>query len=213
MRLNQYITELSMMKKPKIKYIDRPTYFHADIELDMEDVYQQSMLMFRFDCNLDALMSYMMSAFPVLLKAKEDFHAEIAEMGGDHFDAGGDLPAPALWTITFEDVGGRMEMVEKPKGVALNLFAALETVMEKFIKAKKPLVFEFSAEDVGGADTSRMRLYDLLARKISKKAGYDVKVKRGIAKFYLFTKKGLKPDWWKYQHYVSGDSWANRNVP
>ena len=88
MRLNQYITELSMMKKPKIKYIDRPTYFHADIELDMEDVYQQSMLMFRFDCNLDALMSYMMSAFPVLLKAKEDLRQVITKINAttkEHF--------------------------------------------------------------------------------------------------------------------------------
>jgi hypothetical protein len=205
-----------MVKKPKIKYIDRPTYFHADIELDMPSSISQmgyqvgiqthpDDLIFKFDCNLDALMSYMMSAFPILKKAHEDFHAEIAEMHGFglSFGAATDtLPAPALWTITFEDVGGKMEMEEKPRGVALNLFAALGNVMEKFIKAKKPLVFEFSAEDVGGADTSRMKLYDLLARKISKKAGYDVKVKRGIAKFYLFTKKGLKHDWWREQHYI-----------
>ena len=208
MRLNRYITELSMVKKPKIKIRDNPAYWHADIELDMPssildtaDIHPHD-LIFSFDCNLDAIMSYMMSAFSILKKAKEDFHAEIAEMGGDHFDAGGELPAPALWTITFEDVNAKMEIEEKPKGVALNLFAALENVMEKFIKAKKPLVFEFSAEDVGGSDTSRMKLYDLLARRISKKAGYDVKVKRGIAKFYLFTKKGLKHDWWKEQHYI-----------
>lgn len=208
MRLNRYITELSMKKKPKIKIWDKPGYWHADIELDMEDVYQASQLMFKFDCHLDAIATYMAGLFPILKKAKEDFHTEIAEMGGDSLAqqtsvGTTDLPAPALWTITFEDVGARMEMVEKPKGVALNLFAALENVMEKFIRAKKPLVFDFSAEtSVDVADTSRMKLYDLLARKIRKKAGYDVKVGRGIAKFYLFTKKGLKDDWWKEQHYI-----------
>lgn len=195
MRLNRYITELSMAKKPKIKILNKPTLYHADIELDMEDVYQQSKLLFYFDATLDTVPSYMRGHFPVLMKSYNDYFTAIEEMHGNP----NDLPAPAIWTITFEDSAAHMEIEEKPRGVALNLFAAIEKVMRDFVKAKKPLVFSFSSEEF---EESRVKLYNLLAKRISKKGGYDVEVQKGLAQFYLFTKKGLKDNWWMEQHYI-----------
>jgi hypothetical protein len=211
LRLRQYITELSVAKKPKIKYYNKPTLFHADIKLDMpSSIFSKTEirygrqksnskihpddLMFNFDADLESLNSVLRADFPILQKATSDYHNELEAMYGKM-----EWDAPAVWDITFEDITGKMDKVDKGKDIALNLFAALEQVFKEFIKMKKPLIFHWMAD---ADEKSRVRLYDLLTRKIAKN-GYDTQSSaRGSYKFYLFIRKGIDDDWWHEQHYI-----------
>lgn len=72
-----------------------------------------------------------------------------------------------IWEISFEDAMGRHYKVTTERGTALQVFAAVEEITKQFIKKYKPKLVTFSAE-VGEA--SRVKLYKLLARKITQKA-------------------------------------------
>ena len=64
-----------------------------------------------------------------------------------------------------------IEITPKAKGVALKLFAAIEEFMKTFVKKYKPIAIKFS----GDADEpSRIKLYNLLAKKMVKLAPYKL---------------------------------------
>ncbi len=198
MRLSKYITELSVAKKPKIKYIVKPDLFHADIKLDI-DYYMApapSEYSYYFDAQLDTFNSVQRLEFEILNVAYNDYMTELENRPPDHrFN----IDAPAIWNITFEDTAARMDQVPKGKQVALNLFAALEMVFKEFINRKDPLVFQFDADI---AEPSRVKLYNTLAKRIQKN-GFDLDIGHANkTKLYLFMKKGLDRDWWKDQHYI-----------
>ena len=96
------------------------------------------------------------------------------------------------WDIYFSDAKtGAIEKLEsepqKPK-TALKLFAAIEAIMKSFIKNKRPEAMSFS-----GLGKSKVKLYDMLAKKIIKGGyvGYSVNAKYRPAKDYEFIRKDL----------------------
>lgn len=74
-----------------------------------------------------------------------------------------------IWDIGFEDEYGNFEQVSKDRKTAIEVFAGVEESFKTFIKKYNPNIFEFAAFMSEG---SRKKLYDLLAKRISKK-GYD----------------------------------------
>jgi hypothetical protein len=81
------------------------------------------------------------------------------------------------WEILFQDEKKSMVAKDNPKGskVALELFAAIQQVVTEFIKKEKPEVIKFSSNKI---DKSKIKLYKLLAMRISKKHGYVIKTKQ-----------------------------------
>ena len=74
------------------------------------------------------------------------------------------------WEVEFEhSVTGIRRRKVSPK-IALELFAALEKAFTEFLKAKKPDSFSFS----GSPD--KIKLYDTIATKISRKAKYKLEI-------------------------------------
>ena len=70
-----------------------------------------------------------------------------------------------IWEVAFEDEEARRYTITKRKGAALELFAALEKVFKQFIEKTLPNKFRFTADI---EEKSRVKLYDLLAKKIEK---------------------------------------------
>ena len=70
-----------------------------------------------------------------------------------------------IWEVVFEDEKERRYRVEKPKGTSIELFAALEKTFKEFLSTALPDKFRFSA-DID--ERSRVKLYDLLAKKVEK---------------------------------------------
>lgn len=89
------------------------------------------------------------------------------------------------WEIVFLDKNNNAKMAPKSKGTALQLFAALPKVVEMFIKAKQPTTFYFTADPF---ETSRVKLYTRLAKRIAKH-GYSLSrpTLNGV-KVFLFDK-------------------------
>jgi hypothetical protein len=89
-----------------------------------------------------------------------------------------------MWEIVFEDEEKRTYQIGKRKGAALELFAALENVLKNFILKTLPNKFRFTA-DV--EEKSRVKLYDLIAKKIEKTQGFKyTREKKPMAVAYTF---------------------------
>ena len=88
------------------------------------------------------------------------------------------------WNISFQDEFGKFSQVEKSGQEALQLFAAVIKVTENFVKSKKPKVFGFSAKTT---EASRVKLYDLLARKVKGYKLYTGNISG--EKWYIFNKE------------------------
>ena len=154
MRLIHYlnkanITELAMAKKTKIKYeINNDKTIYVEVELERDIRFYVKILR----DTADSVMSF----GPTLTKK-----------------FGKQLPFD-YWTVSFEDEKGWTSTMPKEEGVALELFAALDTIFRKFIKEKNPEVIYFS-----GWGESKVKLYTLLAKKIAKGIQGDYIVDRG----------------------------------
>ena len=70
--------------------------------------------------------------------------------------------------IFFTDQERNIETVPKEKGTAIQVFAAIEKFVTEWIKSSRPEAIQFES---GPTEKSKLKLYTLLAKKISK-AGY-----------------------------------------
>jgi hypothetical protein len=96
-----------------------------------------------------------------------------------------------IWEVVFEDEEERRYKVEKPQGTSLELFATLEKVFKDFLEKALPDKFRFTA-DID--ERSRVKLYDLLAKKIQKAGlGYKFTKKKSVASvIYNFSHWSVK---------------------
>ena len=83
-----------------------------------------------------------------------------------------------LWEVSFEDEEKRKYQVQKPEGTVLELFAALQKVLITFLSKTNPSNFRFTA-DVD--EKSRVKLYDIIAKKLKKKGWKYSKKSTSIA--------------------------------
>jgi hypothetical protein len=91
-----------------------------------------------------------------------------------------------LWEIAFEDENEARHKDEKRQGASIELFAAIEKVFKKFIDTALPNEFHFSSDL---EEKSRVKLYDLLSKKIVKMGyGYVMyeRKKTSVAIIYKF---------------------------
>jgi hypothetical protein len=99
-----------------------------------------------------------------------EYNAKIGLKDGTHwfFNAVND-PGEDNWNISFwqSELAGPQEIKDKRKA-GLQLFAAIEKLMHDFIKWGKPEYFYFT-----GTGTSRVKLYNTLAKKILKDGKYE----------------------------------------
>lgn len=105
------------------------------------------------------------ASFLVTMTTGRLWEQEVVDMIGDSNlpeKISAEEPYKSL-TLFFEDSELNTKTAPKEKGVALKLFAALEEVITKQIKVKKPDVVWFS-----GYGASKVKLYHLLAKKIAK---------------------------------------------
>jgi len=85
-------------------------------------------------------------------------------------------------SITFEDDRGNTLISKKDKGVAIQLFAAIESIVSEFVKSEKPILINFSGNS---KEKSKLKLYSLLAKKIAK-SGYTLQTKDNhVIKYYF----------------------------
>ena len=98
-----------------------------------------------------------------------------------------------IWNIQFSDENDNLDKAPKRKGASIELFAALEKVMMQFIEKTLPDKMEFRADL---DEKSRVKLYDLLAKKIKKKYGFNYKrVTTSISVLYQFMHKSVQGGW------------------
>lgn len=97
--------------------------------------------------------------------SSRSFNAGITLESGAYFLFRGDIITKGQWYIYFEDEKGTMSKAPKERGVALQLFAALQEVLKNFIKTKKPMRFEFKGMP---GEASREKLYNTIALRMPK---------------------------------------------
>jgi hypothetical protein len=96
-------------------------------------------------------------------------------------------PMGYIWWVQFADQELRTETTPKTSKIALNLFAALEEIMVKFVQKYKPLQILFV-----GIGKSKSKLYTTISKKIMKRGGYKLiqTVESGGANvYYLYKEK------------------------
>ena len=93
---------------------------------------------------------------------------------------------PIRLGITFEDASGSLDVKPKSPKVALQLFAALEVVFKKMISETEHDFIMFTG------DSQHQRLYDVLAKRISKMGSYVNKSQLGDVNQYILIKKGVE---------------------
>ena len=171
MRLNNYlIQELSMKKGTQIEYTKKtPDAFYASIYLDIEQgTYKES-----FDIYA---ASDWYSKFHLAQKLRIPEERIVNELKGKA------VYGIYIWNIDFVDKEGNIAITPKGKGIAIQLFAAIETFMKEFAKRYDPQGIEFSGY---AREQSRIKLYHHLAKKIEK-AGYRY---YPIGDYYILIKK------------------------
>ena len=163
MKFEEYILELSMKKGTDIKIIQDTSYaYHARITLDNGEI-------FKVFTNGDYMPVWVLT-------------------GEDSIPVKDNITDVFKWEVYFEDDMGKTELAPKEKGTSLQLFAALEQYFKDFIKKKKPDMIEFSSDK---GESSRMKLYNLLSKKIQK-GGYTNKYQKTPQLFSLIKKDILK---------------------
>jgi hypothetical protein len=90
------------------------------------------------------------------------------------------------WQIAFESPTGKFTLEPKKQGTAIQLFAALEYLTKKFIQKYKPEIIYY----VGVHEKSRQKLFDTIAKRISK-LGYNSagKFKGKTGNYWILEKK------------------------
>ena len=84
--------------------------------------------------------------------------------------------------IAFTDNRGNTLMSPKDKGVSIQLFAAIQSIVSEFVKSEKPILINFSGNS---KEKSKLKLYSLLAKKIEK-SGYTLQTKDNhVTKYYF----------------------------
>ena len=142
----QYFSELAMKKGTTVRIVkDTENDFFAVIVLENDDYFK-----------IYATANYY----------SEDQLRQQLKLPNISFDT----DPMKKWVIAFADAEGNIEINPKDKGVALQLFAAIEHYMKLFYKRQRPQVISFSGKET---ETSRTKLYKLLSKKIEKK-GYKL---------------------------------------
>jgi len=104
-----------------------------------------------------------------------------------------------VWSVMFylnDETGTNTDITGT--GNAPQIFATVIKMIEEFLKKEKPEgEINFVADkgkSAGPADTSRSRLYKILAKKLARKHGYDVETNNydQTVDFMLTPKKGRK---------------------
>ena len=120
-------------------------------------------------------------------KKGDYFNAKITLGSGDiwYFNATNDM-GDGDWSIVFYAPSMSPGIRGDKNKVALETFAAVEKLVKDFIDKEKPERFHFT-----GTGTSRVKLYNTLAKKILKSGKYekgpDMKMLQGAA--WIFVKK------------------------
>lgn len=140
---HQILDELAM-KKAEIYYDISPTNFGADITTFGKNKY-----VFWFNAVYDNSTYFLKSLNDAFMKSLYYY--------GD-IDFG-------IWEIYFQDEEGNYDVSKKESGISLQLFSALETIIKKFIREMKPEAFYFTGYM---SETSRIKLYKFLAKKINR---------------------------------------------
>lgn len=113
-----------------------------------------------------------------------------------------------LWEVIFEDSEKRAYQVGKRKGASLELFAALERVFKNFILKTLPNKFRFTADT---EEKSRVKLYDLLAKKIEKTQGYKYERKKStLAVMYTFKHWSVQEKVGRFKQYINEQKKYNK---
>jgi hypothetical protein len=142
MRLQTYLLELAMKKGTQIEY-ESNTPSGIEVKITLERV-MFKMMMWRLIADNGARF----------VPDRKSANKINKIQGGKPFH---------YWAIYFSDEEGRMITISREKGVAIELFAAIEKIFRKFIQDKKPEAIKFS-----GSSESKFKLYTLLAKKITK---------------------------------------------
>lgn len=90
------------------------------------------------------------------------------------------------WLISFYAPSDKTQDIKDRSKVAVETFAAVIHLTEQFLKQEKPEAFAFQA-----MGRSRTKLYDLLAKKITKTGKYKLSIDRGLGRSsnYRFERK------------------------
>lgn len=188
-RLKQYIAELAMKADTDIRVMRNTSdryevsiFLKDDISFKLYGDYGSYSLIYK-------AFQMEKNANDLLLRAKKKGLVEYTTRQGRYIDPESDQSKKGWifsWEVYFEDESGEMGMAPKRKGAAIEVFSALEVAIKEFITTKKPPIFHFSSE-LG--EQSRVKLYKLLARKVSKLGGYKV-VTRDMerSKYFVFHK-------------------------
>lgn len=98
-----------------------------------------------------------------------------------------------IWEIDFVDENNKADISPKRKGASLELFAALEKVLDEFMNKALPNKLEFRATI---DEKSRVKLYDRLAKKLASKYGFKYNRKvTSISVLYQFIHKSVQGNW------------------
>ena len=100
-----------------------------------------------------------------------------------------------VWDIQFQDQFGAVVKSKKREGASIELFAALESVFKEFVEKTVPNRFRFGADR---DEESRVKLYNMLARKIAKRGKFDHKITKSPINVNYWFKH------WSVEKYAEG---------
>jgi len=173
MRLYKYINELSMGSNTKIT-IDINSYDGFFATITMFDNEAENKFYFEaYRSDWASLVYKTLQEVGVNPKNISALYESVFK--NEHFE------------ITFKDEKYKLTQIKKTPKIALQVFAAVEELTKQFIKSRKPLIFSFSAKTT---EPSRVKLYDLLSKKITKLSKKYIKAEIKIEdKHYVFVDK------------------------
>jgi hypothetical protein len=163
MRLQQYITELSMVKNTDITYTEnKPSRFEGHITLERRKGIDLVPQRFYF--------SFLRVVVPQNSMLDKWWEGVVDTNSTDMV---------YVWNMYFEDATGSMSPQTKGKDIAIQLFAAFEIVFKEFYEKKKPEIIRFTA-----AGPSHERLYRHLSKKYAKR--YNLNFREVMGRFIIW---------------------------
>jgi hypothetical protein len=160
MRLKQYLTELAA-KKAKVEVRRAGSgEFKTDIQTDAGS--------FEFDA-AEVGYNFLTTKFTKDANEYREFVDRLVKAN------------IVVWSIAFYDPKGEISVAPKEKGISLQVFAGVEESFKLFMKKYSFDVLHFSSFK---NEPSKIKLYDLLAKRISKQ-GYT-KYKKTLGGFIIY---------------------------
>jgi hypothetical protein len=189
MRLKQYLlNELALKKAAVGVKKSTPSEFETVIQVEPPKSKKRIFL-------------YDLFFFIALRIKTRDVFTTYFDLGNDDAERFADMISDYTWEISFETELGEVEQMVSNRESAHQVFAGVEESFKLFMKKYNPNLFYFTS--VAG-ESSRIKLYNFLAKKIAKK-NYAYIYYKGRGSVWMFGNKKDKLLIPSFEEFIEAD--------